>query len=305
MIKFKEIKVTIGKKKIYNSELEKDFKLKKKTILNKTGIFSRYISSKNQTSESIALECVNKLNKKNLKKITHIISVTNTPSYAFPSISHFIASKLNIKKNLNCIGVNSGCSGYADAIIMSYDIIKSNKNANILLTTSDTYSKFIRKNDKYIKCLFSDGGSATIIVYSKKGWRIKKQFSETVPNTQDYLKMENMNKEKQYITMDGPQIVAFAIEKVIPKLKEFIVKKNITLLMHQAGKIIIELVKNSVIKKKNIFFPTNFRNFGNLVSTSIPLILYQNFRKVNLSKEIIICGFGVGLTHTHIMLKKN
>jgi 3-oxoacyl-[acyl-carrier-protein] synthase III len=105
--------------------------------------------------------------------------------------------------------------------------------------------------------------------------------------------------------MDGPQIVAFAIEKVIPKLKEFIVKKNITLLMHQAGKIIIELVKNSVIKKKKIFFPTNFRNFGNLVSTSIPLILYQNFRKVNLSKEIIICGFGVGLTHTHIMLKKN
>ena len=304
MIKFKTIKITLGKKKVLNSDLEKEFKLRKKSVIEKTGIYTRYISDKKQTSESIALSCVKKINKKDLKNISHVISVSNTPSYSFPSIAHFIASKLQIK-NLKCIGLNSGCSGYADAICMSYDIIKSNKNANVLITTSDTYSKFIRKNDKYLKCLFSDGGSASIICYSKKGWKIKKQFSETVSQTQDFLKMENLNKKKQFIEMDGPQIVGFAIQKVIPKLNEFLKKKNISLLIHQAGKIVVEIIEKTFSKKENIFMPTNYKNFGNLVSTSIPLIFFQNYKKIISSKKIVICGFGVGLTHTHILLEKN
>ena len=305
MIEFQTIKIVLGNKKVFNSEIEKEFKLKKNSVEYKTGIFSRYIASDIQTSETLALSCVKKIEKKYLKDITHIISVSNTPSYAFPSIASFIASELKIQNKLNCIGINSGCSGYADAVCIAYDIIKSNKDSNILITTSDTYSKFIKKKDKYIKCLFSDGGSATIISYSKKGWKIKKQFSETIPQTQSFLKMENLNKKKQFISMDGPQIVGFAIQKVIPKLNEFLKDENITILIHQAGKIVIELIKNSIKSKKKTFMPTNYKQFGNLVSTSIPLIFFQNYKKIMSSKKIIICGFGVGLTHTHILLEKN
>lgn len=304
MIKFDSLKVVLGKKKILNFEIEKEFQLKKKSIFEKTGIFSRYISDKSQTSEQIALSCVKQINKKKLKKITHIISVSNTPSYTFPSIAHFIASELNLEKNLQCIGINSGCSGFADAIYLSSDIIKSNNKATVLITTSDTYSKFIRKKDKYIRCLFSDGGSATIVSFNDKGWKIKKAFSETIPKTQNYLKMENLNKKKQYIEMDGPQVVAFAIKNVIPKLNEFLNNKKTTILIHQAGKIVIDLIKKS-LKKNNIFMPINYQDYGNLVSTSIPMVFHQNFKKVNSSKKIIICGFGVGLTHTHILLEKN
>lgn len=304
MIKFDSLKVVLGKKKILNFEIEKEFQLKKKSIFEKTGIFSRYISDKSQTSEQIALSCVKQINKKKLKKITHIISVSNTPSYTFPSIAHFIASELSLEKSLQCIGINSGCSGFADAVCLSYDIIKSNNEANVLITTSDTYSKFIRKKDKYIRCLFSDGGSATIISFYDKGWRIKKIFSETIPQTQNYLKMENLNKKKQFIMMDGPQIVSFAIQRVIPKLNEFLSNKNTTVLIHQAGKIVVDLIKKS-LKRNNIFLPINYKNYGNLVSTSIPMVFHQNFKKVNSSKKIIICGFGVGLTHTHILLEKN
>ena len=305
MIKFDQISVCLGKKKLKNSLIEKEFNLKKNSIFDKTGIQNRYISNSAQTSEQIAISCVKKIKKKFLNNITHILSVTNTPSYAFPSVAHFIASFLNFKNNnINCIGINSGCSGYVDALSICHDIIRSNKSAKILLTTSDTYSKFIRKKDKYIKCLFSDGGSASIISYSKNGWKVKKKFSQTLPNSQKFLQMNNLNKNENFISMDGPEIVKFALTNVIPKLKEFSRSNTKTILIHQAGKVVMDLVLSSINKDKKIFIPTNYKNYGNLISTSIPLVFYKNFKKVLSSKSIVLCGFGVGLTHSYMKLEK-
>jgi 3-oxoacyl-[acyl-carrier-protein] synthase-3 len=305
MIRFESIKIELGNKLVKNSTIEKEFKLKNKSIRDKTGIIQRYIAEDNQTAESIAINCCKKINYNSLKKVTHILSVSNTPSYLFPSIAHFISSALNLGENINCIGINSGCSGYVDALSIAYDIIKSDNSARILLTTSDTYSKFIRNNDKYIKCLFSDGGSATLITYEKNGWIIKKKYSGTISDSQKNLMMNNLNKKKRYIVMKGPEIVAFTIQKVIPKLKEFISSSTNAVLLHQAGKIVIDLILKSINNKKNLYVPTNYQNFGNLISTSIPLIFSQNFKRINSSKEIILCGFGVGITHTYIKFVKN
>jgi 3-oxoacyl-[acyl-carrier-protein] synthase III len=305
MIKFETIKIQLGKKKVKNRTLEKEFKLKKNSIIEKTGIVNRYIANFSQTSESIAINCCKKINSNSLKKVTHILSVSNTPYHSFPSIAHFIFSKLNLNKNVNCIGINSGCSGYVDALNIAYDIIKSDNKSTVLLTTSDTYSKFIKNNDKYLKCLFSDGGSATLISYAKNGWIRKKRYSETIVNSQKNLIMGSLNKRMRYIIMDGPEIVAFAIKKVIPKLKEFINSNTNGILIHQAGKIVIDLFMKSIANKKNLYIPCNYKNFGNLVSTSIPLVFYQNFKRINSLKEIILCGFGVGLTHSYIKFVKN
>jgi 3-oxoacyl-[acyl-carrier-protein] synthase-3 len=305
MIQFETIKIQLGNKLVKNKTLEREFKLKNNSIVEKTGIIQRYIADFSQTSESIAINCCKKINYSSLKKVTHILSVSNTPYYSFPSIAHFVFSKLDLIKNVNCIGINSGCSGYVDALNIAYDIIKSDNNSTVLLTTSDTYSKFIKNNDKYLKCLFSDGGSATLISYAKNGWIIKKRYSETIANSQKDLIMGSINKRERHIVMHGPEIVAFAIQKVVPKLKEFINSNTNAILLHQAGKIVIDLVMKSIAGKKNLYIPCNYKNFGNLISTSIPLIFYQNFKRINSLKEIVLCGFGVGLTHSYIKFIKN
>ena len=53
-------------------------------------------------------------------------------------------------------------------------------------------------------------------------------------------------------------------------------------------------IKNRINKK--IFFPVNFSNYGNLVSSSIPLLLKQNMIRFKREKKFVICGFGVGLS---------
>ncbi len=66
----------------------------------------------------------------------------------------------------------------------------------------------------------------------------------------------------------------------------------------------MDLVLSSINKDKKIFIPTNYKNYGNLISTSIPLVFYKNFKKVLSSKSIVLCGFGVGLTHSYMKLEK-
>ncbi len=295
MIKISKIFFRLGKIKENNNIIEKKFKLKKNSLFKLTGIKERYLSNYEQTSENLALDVCKKLKKKEILSLTHIISVTNTPSIRFPGISNYVASFLK-KENVHNINLNSGCSGFIDALILSYGLIKNNKKSKILIVTSDTYSKYISKKNKNIRPLFSDGASIAYIEYDKKGFKLSKIITKNIINTQDDL---IFNKEE--IKMNGPAVVSFAIKHVIPEIVKN--SKNIeNIYIHQAGKIVTQLLKSEFKNEKII--PTNYEKYGNLVSTSIPVLIKENFKQFNKNKSVLLCGFGVGLSMSMVKLKK-
>jgi 3-oxoacyl-[acyl-carrier-protein] synthase-3 len=295
MINISRIYYKLGGKIEQNSIIEKEFRLKKDSICRLTGINKRFISTKNETSEKLALEVCKSLKTKEISKISHIISVTNTPSIQFPGISNYVCNSLNLN-NVHCINLNSGCTGYVDALILAYDIINFNKKSKILIVTADTYSKYINKNNKSIRPLFSDGSSASIIHYAKNGFKSTYRRTNNVSNSQKDLIFEKKN-----ISMNGPAIVSLITTYVIPELKKN--SRNVDgIYLHQAGKIAINLIKANLYK--GYFVPTNFEKYGNLVSTSIPVLLKENLKKFKESKKILICGFGVGLSMSLLKLEK-
>ena len=310
-IKFniKNLSLYLPKKIIKNSELDKKFNLKKNTLFNLTGIKKRRVCANHENTESIAIKAALKCIRSYKKKIniTHLITVTNTPSVYFPSVGHYVLSKIQkylLKKPFN-IPLNCGCSGYVDALILAHKFICNNKKSKILIVTSDTYSKYILPTDKSVLPLFGDGASASIIEYDKNGWTLENEFSESIPNTEDNLIFKDSNGKK-IISMKGPELINFAIRDVVPMLLKLIKKeKNLTIFSHQASKIVLNLMKKEILKfNKNIKMPLSYENTGNLVSSSIPLLLKNHFKLLKKSKKIIISGFGVGLTHSHIKLKK-
>ena len=295
MISITKIYYKLGKKIEYNSIIEKKLKLKKNSIYKLTGINKRFVSKKNETSEKLALEVSKNIKNKELLKITHIISVTNTPSIKFPGISNYVSSGLNLK-NVHCINLNLGCTGYVDALILAYDIINFNKKSKILIITADTYSKYISIKNRSIKPLFSDGASATLIEYKKNGFKSITRITKNISKTQEDLIFKNNE-----ITMNGPAVISLAISHVIPEIKKY--SKNVDcIFLHQAGKIVLNLIKESV--GKNYFIPTNYEKYGNLVSTSIPVLLKENFSKLKKKSKILFCGFGVGLSVSLFKLEK-
>ena len=294
MINIEKIFFNLGSKIEKNNKLEKKYNLKKNSLEKLTGINKRYISDKNIFAENLALKVINKIDKKTINKLTHIISVTNTPKVKFPGISNFVASELKLEK-INCINLNSGCTGYVDALYLSYLIIKNSNKSKILIVTSDTYSKFIKQDNVATRSIFSDGASASIIGYKKNGLRISKSYFHNSIKSQ-----ENLIFTKS-ILMNGPAVVEFTLRHVVPILKKYSTSSDI-LFSHQGSKIVIEKIKKSL--NKGVAIPQNLKKYGNLVSTSIPLLIKENFKYLRKKKNFTVCGFGVGLSVSLINFKK-
>jgi len=308
-INITDFTIYLPKKTVNNNQLNKLFKLKNDTLFKLTGIKKRRISATNESAESMAIKVALRLAKKYKTKlnISHLITVSNTPSIMFPSMGHYILTNLRkfLKYKPFNIPLNCGCSGYVDALILAHKLISFDKNSKVLIVTSDTYSKYIAPLDKSILPLFGDGASASIVQHDRNGWSVEKEFSESIPNTEETLIFQEINGKKE-ISMKGPELVNFAIQSVIPTVSDMISnEKQITLFSHQASKIVLTLIKNHVLGiNKNAKIPLFYENIGNLVSSSIPILIKQNLSLFKRSKKILIFGFGVGLTHSYIKLKK-
>ena len=294
----KNLEVSLGNIKEKNFNLERRYNWPEGQISNKIGIKQRHISNANQNTTTLAKTAVKKILKKNnLSKVKFIISVTNTPTRVFPSLAHEISSLISKSKNFMCMGINAGCTGYVDALYLADKLIK--KNQDVLIVTADTYSKYIDINDKSIRPIFSDGASCTHLQFRKKNcWKIEKEFFQTESDTLEYLELK-----KQKINMNGPEVLSFAIRKVSKTINDLLNKKGSTLIFaHQAGKIVLRNILSKI--KKNATLPTNYEKNGNLVSTSIPFLIKDNFSLLKKNKSVLISGFGVGLSHSHILIKK-
>ena len=298
MLDFEEITIALGSIKETNNDISSIVEWSSEEIFNKTGIRNRYISNSDQTAESLAKEAAKKIHAPNLEGIDLVISVSNTQNDDFPTIANHIHSMLNLDSNIQCYGLNHGCSGYVDAIKMVYSFFLSNFATKALVITSDTYSKFIKEDDRSTRTLFSDGATCTVIKKNlKTGWVLESSVSNSQLKSQDFLKKSN-----GFISMNGPQVLLFSINTVMKNLITIIPEEDCTIFAHQAGKIVLDTLKKKL--PSNVSFPENYDIYANLVSSSIPNLLKEYVPFQNNTSKIILSGFGVGLSHTSILLSK-
>lgn len=304
MIKFSEITVSLGTNEEGNAELEKKFGWEKGKISSKTGINRRFISKPDETSETLALKAVSALEKKlAINDIDCIISTTNTQTNIFPALAYHILLDKKFKKNIQCFGLNVGCTGFVDALSIAYSGIASKLYKKVLIVTSDTYSKFIREEDQSTRPLFSDGATATLVEYDKNGYQLQNHVCNSVPNTLHHLCMMKDETLSSFIQMNGPNILTFAIGNVLPAIKNLVSEdEDYTFYPHQAGKLVLDTFEKKL--PENISIKKNYAEFGNLVSGSIPNLIIHSCPDLNLQQNIIFSGFGVGLAHSSLIFKK-
>ncbi len=300
MINIDSIHHSLGSAFETNADIEDLVGWPSDVIFEKTGINNRYISLQDETSEYLALKSVKKIPTDVLSKCDLIISVSNTQSNDFPTIAHFVHSELELDNRVKCIGINAGCTGFVDAIEIVYALFSSNYYNQALIINSDTYSKFLH-SDRSTRTLFSDGSLATIVRKDRNGFRIEKKISSSVPGTYENLIKKEFNEER-LIKMNGPKVLQFAMSTVAKDLKEIIDNnESYVLFPHQAGKIVLDTLKRKL--PEDIKVITNYENYGNLVSASIPNLIRENLKELNNNK-IILSGFGVGLSHNAVILQR-
>ena len=262
-----------------------------------------------------------------------IIFVTQTPDHSQPNNASLLHSRLDCSLECATFDVSLGCSGFVYALWLAFSLISNSASSKVLVLTGDTLSKLVNKRDRTVAPLFGDAGSATLVEF-KEG--IGKSFFRLGSNGQgsDALKVpaggsklpcsretvkefadEDGNiRNLENLCMDGAAVFNFSIDIVpqeIESLLKFAKESKDSIdyyIMHQANKYIVNNISKRVRVDPSKFPISSFGSFGNVSSSSIPLAMsfeLKEFFNKEISKKILLSGFGVGLSWGSCILPLN
>jgi len=299
-------------------------------IASKTGIFKRHIAASDEFTSDMAIKASEKLFQEyniSSKEIDFILLCTQSPDYFLPTTACLIQDKLNIPTSAGALDFNLGCSGYVYGLALAKGLINSNIAKNILLITSETYSKFIHPKDKSNKTIFGDAASATLI--SDNGFAEILDFElGTDGKGGDNLIVKNgaskypvkcgvdiideynnvLNEDNLY--MNGPEIFNFTSEFIPPLINKTLNKHNYSLenidlfVFHQANKFILNHLRKKIGIPEDKFY-VYVEDCGNTVSSTIPIALKEAINENKLKGNILLAGFGVGYSWGSCIIKIN
>ena len=319
--KILDIEYYIPEGVLTNSHLEEKFsEYSAQQIEKKVGIKQRHIVSEDETALDIACNAAKKILQnydKNL--IDFVLLCTQSADYYLPTSACILQDRLGLKTDIGALDFNLGCSGFIYGLGLSKGLINSGIATNILLITSETYSKYIHPKDRSNLSIFGDGAAAIIITKSEKekifdfvlGTDGKGYKNLIVPNGGMRCRYQENAEEKvdqsgsirtdNNLFMDGPEIFNFTIKKVPAVVSNVLEKNNLNLnnidfvIFHQANSYILEHLRKKIKIPKEKFY-INLENTGNTVSATIPIALKDCLDKklINKGELILLVGFGVG-----------
>jgi 3-oxoacyl-[acyl-carrier-protein] synthase-3 len=304
------------------SKIFPDFTVEK--IANKIGISKRHISASSEFSSDMAYHATKKLFKEhsiNPDEIDFVLLCTQSPDYFLPTTACILQERLQLPTSAGALDFNLGCSGYVYGLALAKGLITASIAKNILLITSETYSKFIHHGDKGNMTIFGDAAAATLVSkYGCGGGEILDFILGTDGKGSEKLIVKNgglrfpksINDEEvdefgnvkasSFLYMDGPAIFNFTSSAVPTLVNQVLAKHNLSLdeidyfVFHQANKYMLNHIRKKLKIPEERFYIC-MEEFGNTVSSTIPIALYNLEKETNLKgKKVMLCGFGVGFS---------
>jgi 3-oxoacyl-[acyl-carrier-protein] synthase-3 len=322
-VSIKAISYYLPQRELTNDAINVDFpEWDIKKISSKTGINSRHISAADEFASDMAIKAANKLFEEHTidrQQVDFLLYCTQSPDYFLPTTACIIQDQLGLNTTIGALDFNLGCSGFVYGLSLAKGLIAGGMATNVLLITSETYSKFIHPKDKSNKTIFGDAAAATLITLEEgfcsigdfifgtdgsgaenlivKNGGIRNPFQVNEDIIDEYGNVKNDNN----LFMNGSEIFNFTSESV-PNLTEAILKKinkDITeidlFVFHQANKYMLNHLRKKIGIPEDKFYLA-MENCGNTVSSTIPIALYEAIKenRVQNCKNILLSGFGVG-----------
>ncbi|MDR6883467.1 3-oxoacyl-[acyl-carrier-protein] synthase-3 [Bacillus sp. 3255] len=293
-------------------------------MTKKIGITSKHIAGESEFASDLAYQAALKLFNTGIDKhdIDFLLYCTQSPDYLMPTTACILQERLGISNECGAFDINLGCSGYVYGLSVAQGLILSGQAKNVLLITSDTYSKFINPKDRNVKVLFGDAAAATLVagtetdeskfgafVFGTDGRGAQNLIVPAgglrVPTSTETLK-ENEDefgnvRSKNNLYMNGQEIFKFAMFEVPKAVERLAVKEGRTIqdydyyILHQANLFMLESLRKRMdipISKFSIQLDT----LGNTVSSTIPIALKKETElgKIKDGDRVLLAGFGVG-----------
>ena len=241
------------------------------------------------------------------REIEALLFISQTPDYILPPSSCILQEKLNMKNNILALDINLGCSGFVNSLAVASSLLKSKVINNCLIICAETYSKFIKQNDRTNRMIFSDASSACLVEIDDSNSSIGNfEFGCDGSGSRELIvegsgARESLERNQQKLFMNGPAILLFTLSQV-PKLLNKTLNANGLVLedidlfiFHQASKLVLDLLCKKIGIEPHRTY-SNLEKKGNTVSCSIPIALKDAYleKKLKPGDKVLIIGFGVG-----------
>lgn len=319
----KAISYYLPERVITNEDLVKEFpEWTVDKIAGKIGVNERHIAADDETAGDMAISAANKLFEEfnyDRDQIDFVLLCTQSPDFFLPSTACVIQHRLGLRATCGAFDMDLGCSGYEYALATAKGFVIAGIAKNILVLTSETYTKHLHPKDKGNRTIFGDGASATLV--STEGFARILDFSlgtdgsgyeyliektgawrERFPKNDLVFNESGTPLSSDYLFMDGKGIFDFSSDAV-PVLVEDVLRKNkleladIDLFVfHQANKYMINYLRKLLGIEKDRFF-IYLEKVGNTVSSTIPIALVEAEKQGLIHGKVMLVGFGVGLSY--------
>ena len=308
-----------------NAELVRQFGTwTENKIYGKTGVSERRVVGDEKVSD-LAVAAGERLFEEHgidRGSIDFLLLCTECPDYFLPATACIVQNRLGLRKDAGALDYNLGCSGFIYGLALAKGLVLGGVARRVLLITAETITRTIHPQDKSTRTLFGDAAAATLVEASAErgigefvlgtdgsgAERLIIPAGAWARPSSPETRVETKNKwgnvrTPENLYMDGPEILKFSME-VAPGCMNDTLERNGTSLeglrlvvLHQASHMMLVKLREvlAIPEEKFVF---NIEKYGNTVSSTIPIALYDSMQSGRLAKgdSVLVMGFGVGLS---------
>ena len=306
-----------------NEDLARRMETSDEWIRSRTGIERRHVAEAHETTAQMAIEAAHealRVADADPREIDLIIVGTTTPDHIFPATACEVQNALGATR-AGAFDLSAGCSGFVYALVMGHQAIASGEHTLVLVIGSDTLTRVVNWQDRSTCVLFGDGAGAVLLRASDGPSGVLATLLGSDGSGGDALIIpaggsampataETVERCLHTIQMDGQEVFRFAT-RIIAQATEQVTKRaglkmaDVALIVpHQANLRIIDTAAKR-LKLPLDRFAVNLQEYGNTSAASVPIALCEAISagRISPGKNIVLVGFGAGLTWAAVVLK--
>ena len=303
----------LPKKKVTNSDLEKEINTNDEWIHSRTGIKSRYLASEGELTSTLALQAsLNAIENSSISidQIDLIVLATTTPDEVFPATATVLQSQLGLSGGI-AFDIQAVCSGFVYALTVADSMLKSGQGKKALVVGAEVFSRILDWDDRSTCVLFGDGAGAVVLDTAdvsnstpSRGILASKLHSDGRMHDALYVNGgPGSTQSSGVVKMDGKEVFKHAVVNMSNVVSELISELEISideidwLVPHQANKRILDsTAKKLGVPEEKVVVTVD--KHANTSAASIPLALDEAVRdgRIKSGDLVLLEAMGGGFT---------
>ncbi len=310
----------VPERKVSNKDLEAQVNTTDEWIRERTGIETRYISSKEETSSFLGAQAAVAALKQaniNASQIDFLVCATSTPDLTFPATATLIQKAIGMKQGF-AFDLQAVCSGFVYGLSVVDAMMKAGHGRRALLIGVDVFSKIVDWQDRNTCVLFGDGAGAVVLEQietqdSEKPRGILDSALYSDGAFVDLLRTSGgvgTTQEGGVILMKGPEVYRHAVEKMTQSVQDLLDKNKLSiddvrwLIPHQANKRIMMAVATRLgLPEERVIVTVGMH--ANTSAATIPLALNEAVKKdlIKPGDLVVFEALGGGFTWGSVLVR--